>query len=404
MKALKKLLIFMLIAVSVLLGGCSAGDGIIDSLHKVNISDILETNFPCVNAEELYERKKIPAPPELLAKYGFPSCFDGNNIYFLRDNVPSSGNNSRSASGGVPRTALIAYYDLSKEEFVTLFEEESSRYVFYNLAGVYNSCIYYFRGESRNGDEIATTRLYRLSFFAKQPEMIIDFETPHYSCNTSLNSFCTYDRYIFFSDTHNDGSRREHLIYRYNTQNGQIEEFINDAKDPVPFKDGFAYFKETEERLEVHYLDLQSNEDKLLGGFESVRNNMGYSGGGDIFLESVYFDEEDNPVSELCYIDPDVSDKIIPIAELPDNGVVSNMTGNRMLLMEIHGDQLIFDSEHRCFAKLNINREYSAGYASENSVLFFCYDNMLQNPVIYIYTPRDDGSETTLVSEKGNKK
>lgn len=403
MKALKKLLIFVLSAVTVLFGGCSTGDGIIDSLHKISISDILETNLPCVNAEELYERKKAAAPPELLAKYGFPSSFDGNNIYFLRDNVPSLGNNNRSASGGVPRTALIAYYDLLKEEFVTLFEEESSRYIFYNLAGVYNSCIYYFRGESRRSDEIATTQLYRLSLFAKQPEMIIEFESPHYSCNTSLNSFCTYDRYIFFSDTHRDGNRREHLIYRYNTQNGQIEEFIKDAKDPVPFRDGIAYFKETEEKLEVHYLNLQSNEDKLLGGFESVRNNTGYSGGGDIFLESVYFDEEDNPVSELGYIASDGSDEIISIAELPENGV-SNMTGNRMLLMEIYGDQLIYDSEHRCFAKLNINREYSAGYASENSVLFFCYDNMLQNPVIYIYTPRDDGRETTLDLEKRNRK
>ena len=80
------------------------------------------------------------------------------------------------------------------------------------------------------------------------------------------------------------------------------------------------------------------------------------------------------------------------------------MMGNRMLLMEIYGDKLIYDSEHHCFAKLNINREYSVGYASENSVLFFGYDNMLQNLVIYIYTPRDDGRETTINSEKGNRK
>ena len=80
------------------------------------------------------------------------------------------------------------------------------------------------------------------------------------------------------------------------------------------------------------------------------------------------------------------------------------MTGNRMLLMEIYGEQLIFDSEHRCFAKLNINREYSAGYVSDSSALFFCYDSMLQNPVIYIYTPKDDGREITLASEKENKK
>lgn len=404
MKALKELLIFMLIA-SVLLGGCSAGDGIIDSLHKVSISDILETDFPCVNAEELYERKKASAPPELLSKYGFPSSFDGTNIYFLRDNAPSLGNNSRNASGGASRTALIAYYDISKEEFVTLFEEDSSRYIFYNLAGVYNSCIYYFRGEAWNNNERITTQLYRLSLYAKQPEMIINFEMPHYSCNTSLNSFCTFDRYIFFSDGHHDESGTSHLIYRYNTQSGQIEEFINDAKDPIPFKDGIAYFKETKEKLEIHYLNLLSNEDKVLdGSFESVRNNMGYSGGGDIFLETVCYDEDENPVSELGYIDSDGSDEIITIATLPENDLISNMTGNKLLLIEIYGDQLIYDSEHRCFAKLNINREYSAGYASENSVLFFCYDNMLQNLVIYTYTPRDDGRETTLNSEKGNKK
>lgn len=404
MKALKKLLIVALSAVTMLLGGCSTEDGIIDSLHKISISDILETDLPCVNAEELYERKKAAAPSELLAKYGFPSSFDGNNIYFLRDNIPSAENNARGASGGAPRTALIAYYDISKEEFVTLFEEESSKYIFYNLAGVYDSCIYYFRGESRRSDEVVTTKLYRLSFFSKQPEMIIEFEFPHDSCNTGFNSFCTYDRYIFFSDTHRDGNRREHLIYRYNTQSGQIEEFIKGAKDPVPFKDGIAYFKETEEGLEVHYLDLQSNEDKLLGGFESVLNNTGYSGGEDIFLETVHFNENDDPVSELGYVDPDGSGKIITVAELPENGVITNMTGNRMLLMEIYGEQLIFDSEHRCFAKLNINREYSAGYASDNSALFFCYDSMLQNPVIYIYTPRDDGREITLASEKENKK
>lgn len=405
MKALRKLLIFILSAVSVLLGGCGTEDGIIASLHKVSVSDILDTDYPCVNAEELYERKKIPAPPELLSKYGFPSGFDGTNIYFLRDNVPLAESNNRISAGSVPRTALIAYYDISKEELVTLFEEDSGSYIFYNLAGVYDSCIYYFRGEAKSSDERITTGLYRLSFYSKQPEMIIDFKMPHYSCNTSFNSFCTFDRYIFFSDGQYDGTETRHLIYRYNTQSGQIEEFINNAKNPVSFKDGIAYFRETEKKLEIHYRNLLSNEDRVLeGSFETVQNSTGYSGGGDIFLETLSCDEDENPISELGYIASDGSEEIVPIAVLPESGLISNITGSKILLMDIYGDQLIFDSVHRCFARLNINREYSVGYASDNSVVFLCYDKMLQNLLIYVYTPRDDGNETSLYLEKGNIK
>lgn len=404
MKALKKLLVFIMIAVSMLMNGCSTGDDIIDALHKVSISDILETKLPCVNAEELYKMEKITAPSELLTRYGFPSSFDGTNIYFLRDNIPVLGSNSRNAQGGSPRSATIAYYDIYKEELVTLFEEDSSGYVFYNLAGVYNSCIYYFRGTAINDSERITTQLYRLSLYSKQPEMIIEFEMPHYSCNTSLNSFCTFDRYIFFSDGHYDGTHTKYLIYRYNTQSGQIEEFIKDAKNPVSFKNGIAYFKETDEKLEIHYLDLQTNEDKLLeGSFEDVQNGMGYSGGENIFFETVRDDGEGNPVSELGYIDSEGSDEIITAATLPENGIITNMTGKKMLLMEIYGEQLIYDSEHRCFAKLNINRGYASGCASENSVLFFCYDDMLKNPVIYVYAPREEAEEPVLYSRKENR-
>lgn len=402
MKALKKLLVFIMIAVSMLPSGCSAGDDIIDTLHKVSISDILETKLPCVNAEELYKREKITAPPELLTRYGFPSCFDGTKIYFLRDNIPVLGNGSRNGQGGALRTAAIAYYDISKEELVTLFEEDSSGYIFYNMAGVYNSCIYYFRGTAVNDSERITTQLYRLSLYSKQPEMIIEFEMPHYSSNTSLNSFCTFDRYIFFSDGHYDGSGTRYLIYRYNTQSGQIEEFIENAKNPVAFKNGIAYFRETDEGLEIHCLNLQTNEDTLLeGSFETVQNGMGYSGGGTIFFETLHEDGEGNPVSELCYIDPEDSNEIITAAVLPENGIISNMTGKRLLLIEIYSHQLIYDSVHRCFARLNINRGYISGYASENSVLFFCYDDMLKNPVIYVYAPMEEGNPA-IYSRKEN--
>lgn len=406
MKALKKLLIFITAAVSVLLGGCNVGNDIVDTLRKVSISDILDAKLPCVNAEELYERKKVSVPPELLTVYGFPSYYDGTNIYFLRDSIPALGSNSRTGQGGSPRTALIAYYDMAKGELVTVFEEDSRNFIFYNLAGVYNSCIYYFKGEARDNSERVTTELYRLSLYSKQPEMIIDFEMPHDSCTASLNSFCTYDRYIFFSDGQTDGSDTSYLIYRYNTQNGQIEEFLKDAKNPMSFKNGIAYFRETEKGLEIHYLDLQSNTDEVLNdSFESIRNDMGYSGGGDIFMETVRYEEneEEKPTAELGYIDRENPDGIITIAALPESGAVSGLTGGTLLIMDIYGEQLIYDSELRCFAKPNINREYIKGYASEGSLLFLCYDALLKNPVIYIYTPRENANTTVPYSGKENR-
>lgn len=404
MRALKKLLAFILIA-AVLLSfeGCSFGSDIIDSMHKVDISDILDAKLPCVNAEELYEKKKINVPPELLTVYGLPSYYDGTDIYFLRDNVPSMGS-GRSAQGGAPRTALIAYYDILKQEPVTLFEEDSQNYIFYNLAGVYNSCIYYFRGEARDNTERVTTQLYRLSLYSKRPEMIMDFEMPHYSCNTSLNSFCTFDRYIFFSDGRTDGSDTAYLIYRYNTQSGQIEEFIKDAKNPVSFKNGIAYFKGSGEELQIHYLDLQDNTDEILEvPVELIQNDMGYSGGGDIFLETLRYDEEDKPIPEFGYIDSESSEGIVAIAALPESGAIYGLTGGRLLIMNIYGSRLIYDSGHRCFAKPNINREYIAGYASGNSLLFFCYDALLKNPVIYIYMPKESADTTAVSSGKENR-
>lgn len=401
MKFLKGAAIFLLIGLAVMLGGCNENGSLISSLTKVSVSDILDTELPCVNAEELYERKRFSAPPELLTKYGFPSGYDGNNIYFLRDSVPAS-EKGRASQNSSPRTALIAYYDLNKGELVTLFEEDSDKYIFYNLAGVYDSCIYYYRGEASENHDRITTQLYRLSIYSRQSEIIIDFEMPHHSDKAALNSFCTYEKSIFFSDGHYkevDGETViRHMIYRYNTQNGLIEEFIEDAKDPVPYREGIAYFREKETGIEIHYLNLQSNEDKIIAeNLGDIINGTGYSDGGDIFVETAFYDGEDTFRSSLGYID---ENGFTSIAVLPENSFIYSLSGKEMLLLELDGRQLIYDSENGCFARLNINREYSAGYAAESSVLFFCYDDSLKNTVIYVYVPRADNRETTTTSKK----
>lgn len=394
MKALKGVLTAALLVVSALLGGCDGG-GAIASLSRAGVSDILDTDLPCVNAEELYEREKFSAPPELLARYGIPSGFDGTNIYFLRDSIPVRKKNNGTQAAN-PRTALIAYYDVRGGELFTLLEESSEKYIFYSFAGAYDHTVYYFRGEAAENFDRVTAQLYRISMYTKQPEKIIDFEMPHYPLKTALNSFCACEKSIYFSDGHYekaDGEAASYTIYRYNTQNGQIEEFLKGAKDPVPYMEGFAYFRESDEGLEIRYFNLQSGEDEAVTEpLSGVINGTGYSGGGDIFLEVSYYDDDENFRSRLGYVGS--SDGFKEIAELYPGSIVYSITGKDILLLEIGGRLLIYDSTNRCFARLNINREYVTGFAAEASVLFIGYDDSMKNVVIYIYEPK--GKEETL--------
>ncbi len=397
MKLFKKAAMLIYVLSVLLLNGCEASESI-GNLDRADISYLMDTEIPCVNAEELYERKRYDAPQALIKQYGFPSGFDGKNLYVLRDNTPVSEHANNTYPSGF-HSGLIAYYDIDKGEFITLYEEKSNNYIYYNYAGVFDSCLYYYRGEEElNDNEKLTYKLYRISFYSKQPEEIFEFNTAHFSSVSGLTPFVNYKKYLFFHDMikredseNNTEQKYTDIIYRYNTQNGTFEKLLENAKFPMEYKNGIAYLteKNDEDKYNITYLDLEKNSEEEIGEINySEFGNRVFSNKNNIFFLSKSQDSESGRyITEIKNADKNGCQLF---GRVVNNSNINTTDGELMLLIGSDNGYMIYDERHNCLSQLNINRQYNVGYASDDSVMFFCYDNEIKNAILYIYSPKDE--------------
>lgn len=391
MKGFKGCLALILALLFILpVSGC--GEGSVEQLDKASVSDIIKTSISCVNAEELYERKKFPVPAELLTQYGLPSGFDGNNIYVFRNSVPEAPLNDNNSSSS--RSGLAAYYDIAKGEITTLFEETSSKFISYRLLGIYDSSVYYLRSESGSAEEACFDAIYRVSLFTKMPEKIAQLQT----AADERFSLCFSEKYVYFSDLvyFNDekGENGEkNVIYQYNTQSGQLEEFTSGCSNPVKYKDGIAYFKDIgDNRLQMMSFNPAKGEAFLDIMYYTDFEKYLHFGGETLFFERTKQSEEGTDVISLVRFSENGSKEI---GEMYEGSRILSVSGDDRVLFDINGKPLIYDIENGCFAKPNINREYVIGYSAERSIMIIGYDETLINAVIYVYQPKELDKEGT---------
>lgn len=370
--------------------GCDKNDNLIDSLEKVDISYLIKTSLPCVNGEKLYYKTPLYVPSDILIKYQNPICFDGKRLFFTRFSITEAETNAEKAETGsslAPRTAVISYYDIEKNEIVILLEEDNKSHINYKFAAYKDSCLYYYRTESVSAAEGPyKTQLFRLNIDSKEPvQLNIDFSD--YSLPKNQGCAIGGD-YLFFEYSRAEDEKTSYITYRYNTQSGKAEEFQKDIHNLMQYGeygDGIAYLKDNK----LMYFNIKDNTESELYTIDDNENISFYSKGNKVF----YFlgDYEKNSW-ELGYLDNSGNSdnlKKYKLCENPSNQsrVCKIADGDELLMLNVGSkENLIYDSLHKCFVRINLNREENMGLSADNSVIFICYDRGGNNPILYLYS------------------
>ena len=375
--------VFLAITALLFCGGCDGKGNILNQLEKTDISYIMKTELTCVNGEELYIKTPFYPSSDILIRYGNPVYFDGRRLYFFRYSITEAETSEEKADSGntvTPRTAVIACYDTEKGETELVLEEENKKHISYSFAAFKDSFLYYCRTEQNSGAEaVNDAALYRINIDEKKPERIAEVSTMNGDLSPKQRGVWAGES-LYFEQTVYSEENSLSIVYSYNIQNGEYKEFKQGIQNPMRYGGRIAYLKDGK----VCCCDpTGENETEIYAPGESD-NIAFYSNGEKIFYQQFISDGEKNSV-ETGYI---MGGKKRRIGwNIKKDGGFSLMEGGTMFLMTVSGgDNIVFDDNHGCFARISLNREKHQGYPAEDSVMFVCYDGVGQNPVFYLYS------------------
>lgn len=376
----------VLCSAAVLFGGCTEQDETLKHLDKTDISYIMNTDLTCVNGEELYIKTPFYISSDILIRYENPVYFDGRRLYFFRYSITDAETNEEKTESGnavAARTAVIAFYDTEKNEINLILEEENKKHINYSFAAFKDSYLYYYRSEQDSAarDMSFGAALYRINIEDKKPEKIADIHA--FNGGLPKDNAVQAGKSIFFEFTSysDEQEGEQYTVYSYNTENGEYKEFKTGMSRLMKYKDGIAYLKDGS----VYSLDPDSGSEVLLYAPEpsDIEQNMTFYSNGEKIFYQLHESDEESSSFQIGYISEGkkkkTGDKI--------GEAISSIRGESMLLLTLSGgDNLIYDEKHDCFARISLNRENSAGFPAENSVMFVCCDKFGQNPILYLYS------------------
>ncbi|MBD5080688.1 MAG: hypothetical protein HDT44_02865 [Ruminococcaceae bacterium] len=384
-RAKSNLFIFIIIASLLFCGGCD-GNNILNQLDETDISYIMKTDLSCFNGEELYIKTPFYPSSDILIRYGNPVYFDGRRLYFFRYSITEAETSEEKAESGntvTPRTAVIACFDTEKGETELILEEENKKHISYSFAAFKDSFLYYYRAEQDSGGEaVSDAALYRINVDEKKAERIAEASVINGALPKQKGVWAgesLYFEQIAVSDDPTDSALYSY-IYSYNTRNGEYKEFKRGIHNLMRYGDKIAYIKD----VKVCCCDPSGENETEIYAPDESDNIAFYSNGEKIFYQQFVSDGEKNSV-ETGYISGGKKKKIG--WNIKKDGRFSLMEGETMFLMTVSGgDNIVYDNNHGCFARISLNRENHRGYPAEDSVMFVCYDGVGQNPVFYLYS------------------
>lgn len=387
MKLKAKAFVCAALAVLLFLGSCEKHDDVLNNLEKADISYIMKTNLTCVNGEELYIKTPFYVPSDILIRYENPVYFDGRRLYFFRNSITETETNSgRTVRGGAvaPRTAVIACFDIEKNEIELILEEENKKHISYTFAAFEDSYLYYYRLEQKDGagSPDDTAALYRIGIEEKKAEKIADIPVINGAVSNSRG--VAAGECIYFGQQQYGDDDIVYIVYSYNTNSKKYEEFKTGINNLMKYKSGIAYTKDSGGVYSFDPSDGSETEIYASAQNEKEEKIAFYSNGEKIFYRLIESDEEKD-TAEIGYIS-DGKKKNIGWDFDNKNGLPF-MEGEKMLLINMpHKKSIIYDEKHNCLARINLNRENCQGFPAEDSVMFVCCDSGGQNPIFYLYS------------------
>lgn len=387
MKLKKKAFVYAALAALLFLGSCEKNDGVLNNLEKADISYLMKTNLTCVNGEELYIKTPFYLPSDILIRYENPVYFDGRRLYFFRNSITEAEINSgRTARGGavVPRTAVIACFDMEKNEVELILEEENKKHISYTFAALVDSYLYYYRLEQKDGagSPDDTAALYRIGTEEKKAEKIADI--PVINGGISNSRGVSAGECIYFGQQQYGNDDIIYTVYSYNTGSKKYEEFKTGIGNLMKYKSGIAYTKDSGGVYSFDPSDGSETEIYASAQNEKEEKIAFYSNGEKIFYRLITSDEEKD-TAEIGYISDGKKKKIG--WDLDNSSGSPLMEGEKMLLISMpYNKNIIYDEKYNCLVRINLNREDCRGFPAKDSVMFVCCDREGQNPIFYLYS------------------
>lgn len=189
------------------------------------------------NAEDLYQVETIEVDPDIANKYSvLPSLIDGKKVYFITD---AYNDDMYSNWGTDPvKTAYIIAYDTETKEEKVIYsctKQLENSHLELDAKGIYNSYLYFVKTEENKETAVEVCRVnlndgaFEVIFSARHP----------------LNSrfvLSKGDNCLYFG--YSDTSALEdtlNIIYRYDTESGKTEKFMENAYVQAAYKNGLIY-------------------------------------------------------------------------------------------------------------------------------------------------------------------
>lgn len=311
------------------------------------------------NAEDLYQVETIEVDPDIANKYGvFPSLVEGKKVYFFNDDMYSANT-----------VNIVAYDTETKEEKVVYSctrQLENSRLEL-DEKGIYNSYLYFLKTEENKKDFVS--EICRVNLNNGTYEVIFSTRGTIYTRFVLSKG----DNCFYF-----DGSANEDeisIIYRYDTESGKTEKFMENAYIQVPYKDGIIYLKGDG----FYYHDpANPNSDVLILTRDSNAIN---SYGGEFYIYSNITPENKEFIISTG-VNDEKGDRHLFTGKNKVYASLTNGTNDGLVLFDADpgvGNPLIYDNEKDVLSFIDIgNTGYSFlsyfAYNINENVSFMTYD------------------------------
>ncbi len=352
------------------------------------------------NAEDLYQVQRTKIDLAAVKKYGNPSLIDGDNIYFTTSVDPFDYYNHKEEA---PSTADIVLFNNSTGEEKVIYstadaisaEEAINSLPQIYPAGIYNSYLYFFQKENDVSDK--SSEFCRLNLQDYSSEVIFTYNG---SFNYPVLSNWENCLYIGMEEIIED--KAFDRIYRYDLSDGNMDMFMENALELMPYKDGIVYTKGSD----IYYHSPYESSDRVLFSDEFI-DKKAY--GGDFFLYYRNTNSTENaPTKRVLGIKDEKGDKAL-ITETDIFLYDTKGSADGLVLFGEQDKPLLYDQRKDKFSFIEMDRDFYTfsplGFGSGDQVSFleFKYEGSeKQYTSMELVTIRRKG-ENTDNSKEDNK-
>lgn len=350
-----------------------------DSKTPFDAAEIYSVTQTALQAGDTYSTDGELSQAEVpLTLNNIPAYIDGEDFYYT---MGVSYDPFDLDNGGISGWIVLK----RNGEEITLLndaprnEKHSLEFI---IQGVYDGYLYYCRNEYSD-ETIPKLELCRVNIATRDNGII---------CPVSMGRFARSGDYLYFSDYAEGGC----TVYRYNTVEGELENFKQGAEYPSPYKGGIVYLQSSDYSVYFHSED--SAEDILLyNQWEKKDGQISVldTAGSDriCYTYPLYYSDDGTYRGSGFGIINDnygCTDIIEPVNE---GYALNNHSGDTDIgLVGLAGDEikkpLIFDTRTNSLAELNVEgKNFHYINSSADCICVAGYDKerdgSISDPIIY---------------------